>query len=243
MAVVCEAECGWLIDHQQAINTQYRDTAQPNGNLTHFKSKQDLFEINEPFMMDSQFEKLQRDKEDPEGDKSATRKRKILKKRKHDLNEGEQAAIDAHQTVSRIISTAYKQLVQLGKEHGWCAKVPSGQSAAEELPQNLPDSETSPDLVKDNNQKARLASQIQGSGDDLRELSQLAALQTNSQPPQSVALHNAGKAPSDLINSYVENTSSSPIVLDLIGHQYLIPVKSSFLLSDITNISTLHQQG
>ena len=67
MAVICECDCGWLIDHKQAIDGVYHDTyastesaAHSAPELVHFRCRPDFFEIHQTFMMDSQFDKLRR---------------------------------------------------------------------------------------------------------------------------------------------------------------------------------------
>ena len=67
MAVICECDCGWLVDHKQAIDRVYRDTYVSSENaatsaagLVHFRCLSDLFDIHQTFMMDSQFDKLRR---------------------------------------------------------------------------------------------------------------------------------------------------------------------------------------
>lgn len=69
MAVICELDCGWLIDHQQAIDRVYYETytlpahtpySSQETRLRHFQCLPDLFDIHQPFMMDSQFDKLKK---------------------------------------------------------------------------------------------------------------------------------------------------------------------------------------
>ena len=64
MAVLCESEMGWVIDHSAYIRRSYTGCPIPNrlkdepahGNI---EMVPDLFDIKEPFWMDSQFQKLQ----------------------------------------------------------------------------------------------------------------------------------------------------------------------------------------
>jgi hypothetical protein len=73
MAVVAAIDGGWIIDHEQSINAAYTETRVCSLNQLHaedgskscsycsirtYVSLQDLFAINEPFCMDSQFAKL-----------------------------------------------------------------------------------------------------------------------------------------------------------------------------------------
>ena len=67
MAVICELDCGWVVDHKQAIDRVYYETytlpEHTEDTLLvqkHFQCLSDLFDIRQPFMMDSQFEKLKK---------------------------------------------------------------------------------------------------------------------------------------------------------------------------------------
>jgi len=65
MAVICELDCGWVVDHKQAIDRVYYEThtllEHTRGIVQkHFECLPDLFDIHQPFMMDSQFEKLKK---------------------------------------------------------------------------------------------------------------------------------------------------------------------------------------
>ena len=65
MAVICELDCGWVVDHKHAIDIVYYETfALPEHTQDtiqkHYQCLPDLFDIHQPFMMDSQFEKLKK---------------------------------------------------------------------------------------------------------------------------------------------------------------------------------------
>ena len=70
MSVICESERGWVVDHAAAINATYcqardvsrtgRMTPDGSGSDTNgaFHCRPELFEIWKPYMMDSQYAKL-----------------------------------------------------------------------------------------------------------------------------------------------------------------------------------------
>ena len=69
MAVICELDCGWLVDHKLAIDRVYYNTytlpeqmtvSSPETTSVHYHCLPDLFDIHQIFMMDSQFDKLKK---------------------------------------------------------------------------------------------------------------------------------------------------------------------------------------
>ena len=76
MAVICKCPSGFVVDHNQAVclSLSCLPTTQIDSFISNFKLKKELFYINEPYMMDSQYEAAQSKVKDGE---SSSRKREV----------------------------------------------------------------------------------------------------------------------------------------------------------------------
>ncbi|XP_060605650.1 N(6)-adenine-specific methyltransferase METTL4-like [Ruditapes philippinarum] len=114
MSVIVENGNGCIIDHHKAsivtIETPH-NVGRDDRHGHQYKLKSDLFEIVEPYRMDSQFVKLQSADKNEDG-----RKNKRKRKRREPLNVGEKMAVDFHNEVKGYIETAYKSLLELGQK-------------------------------------------------------------------------------------------------------------------------------
>lgn len=234
MAVICELDCGWLVDHKQAIDSVYYETYTLLEHtrdvvLKHFQCLPDLFDIHQPFMMDSQFEKLKKGtnsmtvshKGETERVPGSARTKK--KKRKCPLNEGELAALDFHEKVKSILENALEQLVNAGKKNGYFA---ARNNNGREM---------------DNNMAARQAAHLTDSF--LVEMVELAG-QTDPEDMAPIILTDeSSKGEGILVNHMIEHESERATQREWMGRHYLFPPHCSFLLADLHRVTPLLQDG
>ncbi|XP_053394638.1 uncharacterized protein LOC128555651 [Mercenaria mercenaria] len=132
MSVIVQNDDGCIIDHLKASKIIVKTD---DGSVQQYRLKSDLFEILEPYRMDSQFEKLQSTELKDDG-----QKRKRKRKRQEPLNIGEKMAADFHNEVKDSIEKAYERLLELGKEMAYfmnqnCSNIKNNNSAARQAAQ------------------------------------------------------------------------------------------------------------
>ncbi|KAK3607546.1 hypothetical protein CHS0354_025803 [Potamilus streckersoni] len=196
-----------------------------------FRLKKDLFAIESPFFMDSQCHR-QAPVMNKTADSQFHRKRK--RKRNEALNPGEIAALERHEKIKCKIYQAYQHLLKEAESCSYFGKFQSRGQASSFSISN----------VIDNNRRARIVAEADGPG------SLLATLCAASHVPGDHQICSAkpitqtyGVFESTIINEVQQITSSTGIVMELLGHQFLMPPNSRFLLSDLTYIRRLTSVG
>ncbi|KAL5015761.1 hypothetical protein ScPMuIL_005350 [Solemya velum] len=234
MAVLLENEYGWVLDHKKCIDRQYIGTTDKATVLTagqkeavyniveemsmnlgtmNFELKRDLFAVNRPFLMDSQFQAETMRNEHGE------RRRERKRKRKSALSVGEQQARVYHDLVKDKIHAAYVELKTIFQ----------------------PEDPHQPNLS--NNAEARKAAMILGPGDSLTELCEMGGIpQTGDRNGIQLVGGMSISEPSDVLNQPLFYDGATPTVVSLLGERYLLPAHCSFLLSDITHVQLLTRQ-
>ncbi|NXH12331.1 METL4 protein, partial [Bucco capensis] len=140
-------------------------------------------------------------------------------KRKCELNQGELEALQYHSKVRKLIWEGTSQLVQEGLRIGFL------HHTAPEVP-------------------CRRKSVVPGgAGCGLAELCEMAkqfAAGSESDHPAVLVLEEETSIPEqDLLSCVTENSSNSAKILVFMGQKYLVPPRSSFLLSDISCLQPL----
>ncbi|XP_067677632.1 N(6)-adenine-specific methyltransferase METTL4-like [Haliotis asinina] len=217
MTVVCKTEAGWVIDHQRAVDEAY---GPPHPN-THYSLKSALFDLQCPFIMDSQFEKWRHLKEAPQAPQTKKRKRK-----KHTMSCDDEAG-ESKELVVRL-SSAHTTLVNAARQHGHLLVTRS--------------------VPSDNNITARQAASLAGSGDRLAEVAEAWSKGENSwQSPYVITGDEAALSMTDVFHRRVTYKGDDPVFQCLDDHHYLIPPRSSFVMSNydqlLQNCDTLQVSG
>ncbi|KAL4236193.1 Methyltransferase-like protein 4 [Mactra antiquata] len=208
MSVIAKSEEGFLLDHKEASVLSIYDEKSADCSR-HWMLKQELFEINHPFRMDSQFEKVQSQEEKTEEPVKVKRKRK----RVAPLNAGEVLAEEYHQEVKGYVNKAYVELIEIGKQNHYF------------IDQNFHE-------LTDNNMAARQAALLNVVEPDFITLCE-------RQPGgvEKIRVEKDIEISSQrIVNNIIENDSQQSVVLKYINHQYIVPHCSSFLMTDIHNL-------
>lgn len=209
MSVLHENKHGWILDHQKSIKDTYRNVM-CDLIRTDFTLKQELFNINVPFMTDSQFKALAQKKGIACGATSTSNEALKIKKRKRkrnaELNEGEQRANDFHIHVITTVLSAYKSLLK---------DTDIFKTAKDEC---------------DNNVTARQLSVNLGPGDMLRNMC------STSLGIIGTLTLKSGDSYKDVSNQLVSNNEDTPVMVKIMDGLYLIPPKSSFVMADTRNL-------
>ncbi|KAM5157840.1 N(6)-adenine-specific methyltransferase METTL4 [Mantella aurantiaca] len=240
MAVVCESPAGWLLDERSLINKWYEiggglvsassspmDEKHNRGSL--YKMKDELFRVVNPYFSSSVPMTSKEEEDDDDAMRSDKRDRSahtgckaVRKKRKRAtaLNQGEVDALEYHEKICDLILKGSQVLIQEGLKNGL---LHAGTQNKEE------NCKMTSEVGVQSSNLAELCSMT-------KELSSLDVYEHNiniigsdQQLPQSM----------DWISHITENTSKWPQVIHLLGEKYLIPPKTSFLLSDISCIEPL----
>ncbi|XP_008938680.1 PREDICTED: methyltransferase-like protein 4, partial [Merops nubicus] len=139
------------------------------------------------------------------------------RKRKRVFNQGELDALEYHSKVRRLIREGTSCLVQAGLRSGFLQR-PAEQSC-----------------------RGRVAPGHAGCG--LAELCDMAkqfpAVRDSHCPAVHVLDEETSAPEQDLLSCVTENSSSWAKIVELMGQKYLVPPKSSFLLSDISYLQPL----
>ncbi|KAL3869697.1 hypothetical protein ACJMK2_042349 [Sinanodonta woodiana] len=192
-----------------------------------FRLKKDLFAIDSPFIMDSQCHK-QAPVIDQTSDTKSKRKRK--RKRKEPLNLGEITALERHEKIKSKMYQAYQHLL---KESESCSYF--GKSQPREQAFGISN-------VTDNNRRARTVAEADGPGSLLATLC-VASPIPDDHHTYSAMTQTYGVVESTIINEVQHIKSSTGILVDLLGHQFLMPPNSRFLMSDLSDIRKLIPVG
>ncbi|NXI89866.1 METL4 protein, partial [Psophia crepitans] len=251
MSVVHRLAAGWLVDHLSFINqcgyevgdrfacpgsgtlstsvastenchtaTSSRDGPVPGPGdaietegktaKTRYVFREEFFEISKPHIAAAPEEQLGQGC--PEV--SLTEKRK----RKHAFNQGEQDALEYHSKVRKVIWEGTLHLVQEGLKSGFLRRTTAELSCRKNF--------------------------VPGHGGcELAELCEMAkhfpAVDESNQQAVLMLDDKTSVAEQDLLSCVTENSSNGAKIVLLMGQKYLVPPKSSFLLSDISCLQPL----
>ncbi|XP_077348658.1 N(6)-adenine-specific methyltransferase METTL4 isoform X3 [Lithobates pipiens] len=231
MAVVCETNAGWLLDELSLIKGWYEVRGGPptcegqENTRTVYRMKDELFQLVRPYFSlnltatSNQNTAAPSDRQDdvpPAACKPVRKKRK----RANALNQGELDALEYHQKICDLILKGSQVLIREGLKNGLLrAYTPNEEENCKVI---------SEVCVRSNN-LAELCNMT-------KELSTLGVCEqtvniigSDQQSPESM----------DWLSHITENRSEWPQVIQLLGEKYLIPPKTSFLLSDISCMEPL----
>ncbi|CAI9736749.1 N(6)-adenine-specific methyltransferase METTL4 [Octopus vulgaris] len=219
MSIICRNEQGWVVCHSKAVQDVYRRCREepPGSSTRSYRWKTDMFKIHSPFLMDTQFLKL---RSDPGEHRPQIKKRK---RRISDLNVGEIQAKEYHEKVKTIITGAHQTLVELAKKQGYFVDL------------------NSPPV--DNNIAARQASKLEGPADTLiqscedKDIRSQLALDEFYKISHTNELCVTHENPSFL---KVQYNGEIPQIVTIANHKYLLPSKSTFLLSNLDTFKEIY---
>ncbi|XP_078414675.1 N(6)-adenine-specific methyltransferase METTL4 [Cetorhinus maximus] len=217
MSVVKSDSVGWLLDHSAYINQSYRCCHHiPNDTqYRRYVFKAEYFDIEKPHIADTETARGQ----EPGGGDSRLKVRK-RKRKTRELNQGEIEAQGYHEKVSLAIRNGTRKLIERNKEvgeQGTDTRAPTGRDCA----------------------KKRITPVIADSV--LVELCSMAKqiVQEQNQPVQVISDEAESAEDLNLLSRLIENGSDCARIVTLMGQRYLLPPRSSFLLSDISCIEPL----
>ncbi|CAH1775747.1 unnamed protein product [Owenia fusiformis] len=166
--------------------------------------------------MDSEYEKKSQAIEEDIPSKRRKRKRKA------EPNAGELSLMEYHDEIKDILLRAREQLVTLGRQKQFIKDVSSS-------------------CQHDNNRVARVTAKQHGPSDTLVQISTL----INQEIPYGYKgfLENDLGRVSSIFNRVVHHNCESPHIWSLGGDKYVIPSKTKFLMSDISNLDALLREG
>ncbi|XP_067859041.1 N(6)-adenine-specific methyltransferase METTL4 [Heptranchias perlo] len=223
MSVVRTDPVGWLLDHLVYINQSYRccHHSPTDTRCRRYVFRAEYFDIVKPHIADSAISAVQElDGEDlrPKG-----RKRK---RKGHEPNQGETEAQEYHEKVSLAIRDGTRKLVECtsaGAERAGAGAERAGAGAW-----------TGGDCGK--RRIAEVTADCM-----LVELCTMAKqmVEEQHQPVQVINEETEATADLDLLARLTENGTDCARTVTLMGQRYLLPPRSSFLLSDISCIEPL----
>ncbi|XP_078657081.1 N(6)-adenine-specific methyltransferase METTL4-like [Branchiostoma floridae x Branchiostoma belcheri] len=229
MAAVVENIWGWLLNQKVAIE-KYSKTVSDRDMTRSYSCKEELFNITQPHItvdhrgrggdgleavaMGTNSDHGEEEEVEPKHRKSRKRKRK----RTTDLNSGETAAMEYHNQIRTKLIQAHTAFLSLARTNGLFQDIPDDV---------VPVGKPVPDW---------------GPGNCLAELCDLARL-TEDEKPLVLSQGTPSEESRDIFNRLVLVDSDQSIVKCMLGSQYLLPPRSSFLMSDITRMEPLVQGG
>ncbi|XP_056603026.1 N(6)-adenine-specific methyltransferase METTL4 [Triplophysa dalaica] len=223
MSIVVGNSWGWLLD-SGSLKDQSCVCSCDGNQAKYFKCtfKREYFNILKPHIQVKQDVLKNPDTQSAENCEHANidlKKRKKRKRKKSDLNTGEIEAQDYHEKIQSVVLEGSRALVEAGRRCGyWTEVLPSVTS--EPVPA----------------QECRLAAFC----DMAKQLPF-----TDDWIPAPVQTLNRDDldAPLDLFNYITENPYDITYEVTLMSERYLLPPRSHFLMSDITHIHPLVNNG
>ncbi|XP_066435707.1 N(6)-adenine-specific methyltransferase METTL4 isoform X2 [Eleutherodactylus coqui] len=234
MAVVCESAAGWLLDELALINKWYEvggrlgspsPPQKGHGSKSYYRLRDEFFQLYKPYFS-LQPPPPPTDScapgSDGPGNSVTWRRTGVRKKRKRSnaYNQGELDALEYHKKISSLILEGSQLLIQEGFKKGLLHS-PSG---AEEG-------------------KCKIVSEVCADRSNLADLCDMTKdMPCVSFPEYAVKVLDTGNTLSqdgDYLAHVTENASDYPQILHLMGEKYLLPPRSSFLLSDISCMDPL----
>lgn len=226
MAVVCESAAGWLLDELTLINKWYQlggalgFPSQPqkeHDSKPYYRLRDDFFRLSKPYysVQPSPAPTETCALECDSRDNSATTSVRKKRKRSIAYNQGELDALAYHKKISDCILEGSQLLIQEGLKKGLLHS-PSGTEE----------------------EKCKIVSEVYGSKRSLADLCDMTKdMPCVSFTEYTVNVLDTGSPFSqdgDYLSRITENASDCPQIIHLMGEKYLIPPRSSFLLSDIS---------
>ncbi|XP_067911995.1 N(6)-adenine-specific methyltransferase METTL4 [Heterodontus francisci] len=216
MSVVRSDSVGWLLDHPSYINQSYRccHHISPDTRCCRYIFRAEYFDIEKPHIADSETSGGQ----EPGGGNSRLKVRNC-KRKSREPNQGEVEAQEYHKKVSLTIQNGTRKLIERSMEageQGTNTRAPAGGVCA----------------------PRRITSVIVDSA--LVELCSMAKQMAQDQhQPVQVISNKESAADLDLLARLTENSTDCAWIVTLMGQRYLLPPRSSFLLSDISCMEPL----
>ncbi|KAM4028180.1 N(6)-adenine-specific methyltransferase METTL4 isoform 2-T3 [Anomaloglossus baeobatrachus] len=226
MAVVVGSAAGWLVDALALVNQWYQVRGGPNltsqdeapDTKSSYRLRDDLFRLHKPYIT-----LKPPTSSAPESGANGTPSRDtgVRKKRKRSnaYNQGELDALEYHKKISNLILEGSRQLIQEGFQKG-LLQLPSG---AEEEKCKI--------VSEGHSNKRNLA--------DLCDMTKDMPCVSSKYTVNLLGTKSNFSTDGDYLSHITENTSDLTQVIHLMGEKYLIPPRSSFLLSDISCMEPL----
>ncbi|XP_063779626.1 N(6)-adenine-specific methyltransferase METTL4 isoform X2 [Pseudophryne corroboree] len=235
MAVVCRSSAGWLLDELSLINTWYQagrgqgaEPVSPTSQQQHspgtlYRLKDDLFTVLTPYFSLQPSPAATEPSTARSGCPTAQCKA-VRKKRKRSsvFNQGELDALEYHKKISDVILEGSQLLIQDGFKKGLLQPV-----------------------SRTGEEKATIVTDRCCHISNLAELCDMTKhMPCTTVPEYTVNVLGTGgpvgfSRDTDYVSRITENNSDWPQLIHLVGEKYLMPPKSSFLLSDISYMEPL----
>ncbi|KAM3928599.1 N(6)-adenine-specific methyltransferase METTL4 [Leptodactylus fuscus] len=217
MAVVCESATGWLLDELALVNKWYQVGGELGAPKSHYRLREDFFRLSKPYFS------LQPNVSDSRDNSAPSRCKSVRKKRKRSnaYNQGELDALEYHKKISNLILEGSRLLIQEGFKKGLLHS-PSGAEEEKEC---------------------QIVSDVYSNKRNLADLCDMSKdMPYVYFPEYTVHVLDTGNPFSqdgDFLSNITENATNRPQTIHLMGEEYLIPPRSSFLLSDISCMEPL----
>ncbi|XP_073693394.1 N(6)-adenine-specific methyltransferase METTL4 [Garra rufa] len=226
MSVVCADSYGWLLDSCAHIDEGLQRCVSHRDGLekpTYFKCcfKREYFNILKPHVQIQQHRDILNtaNHSSAEHAKTDLQTRKKRKRKQRDLNTGELDAHIYHEKIRSVVLEGSRALLEAGRQCGY-----------------LIDDLTAPSSTSVLSHECRLAA--------LCDMAKLLPLTDESAEAPVQTLNRDGLDPSlDLFSCITENPSDCAYEVMLMKEKYLLPPRSRFLLSDITRMHPLINNG
>ncbi|KAK3089573.1 hypothetical protein FSP39_004726 [Pinctada imbricata] len=233
MAVILSSQNGFLIDHNMGLAQALKGTVSKEKDIEIVKDmmlKKELFLIEQPFMMDSQFSAMQ--------DKTES---------KTVQGKGCEAKVTAYEN---LLEAAYEQKYfkqQEESEGNLPSEIISGSGGETSIAQKVVTNNFQAELdgsliaLADNNRTARdAAMKLQGTAEILSELC-FSRREMSSSMPKVINKLNPDILhwKMDPFNKVISNLCGHPAVFNFNGDRYILPTGSTFFLSDFSNIEEM----
>ncbi|KAM8966750.1 N(6)-adenine-specific methyltransferase METTL4 [Pelodytes ibericus] len=245
MSVLCTSSAGWLLDELLLLNKWYQQegwlwsgTTSPchqenkqGSPGTFYRFKKDLFMIQKPHIAtpkqpppqtsDALHHPRSSDLLEPSNSITISKKA-VRKKRKRStsLNAGELDALLYHKKISDLILEGSLPLIHEGLTKRFLQPLSEEQDEKSEV------------VSEQYTNTCRLAQLC-----DMAK--QMPMLSMSEHGVHVLCNGNPSTQDTDFLSHITENNSDLPQIIRILGEQYLIPPKSSFLLSDITCLEPL----
>ncbi|XP_030045977.1 N(6)-adenine-specific methyltransferase METTL4 isoform X1 [Microcaecilia unicolor] len=232
MSVLCESAAGWLLDqasflraahpHSPAKATDDKRVKQQHFHAYSFRAE--FFQLFQPHLPSLSTAADLEEAEAPQIDQQRPKAKK-RKRRYTALNQGELDALEYHAKISGLIKDGSMSLIQEGLNKGFLHPL-SGkkENYSKSVPTEL-------------NDCCRLA--------ELCEMSKhLHSLNEHELPTLVMEeVKRLSNSDLELLSHITENNTDWTMIITLMGQKYLLPPKSSFLLSDISCMQPLLQSN
>ncbi|XP_072008223.1 N(6)-adenine-specific methyltransferase METTL4 isoform X3 [Engystomops pustulosus] len=216
MAVVCESAAGWLLDELPLLNKWYQ--AGGVSPKSYYRFRNDLFSLHKPYISVQPPPAPESQRQE---DSAPSRRTRVRKKRKasNTYNQGELDALEYHKKISNLILEGSRLLIEEGFKKG-LLRSPSGTE------------EEQCKIVSDLcSNKRNLA--------DLCDMTKELPCVSSEYTVNVIGTRSSFSQDQDFLSRITENRSDCPQIIHLMGEKYLLPPRSSFLLSDMSYLEPL----